>query len=126
MPGVTVDGNDLLEVYRVAQEAVERARNGGGPTLVEAKTYRYRPHSSSDDDRAYRTREEVEEWKHKDPIELFERYLEEHNFMDKEGEKQVRLKIRQVIDDAQEYAEKAAYPTPESALKYVYAEEEVR
>ncbi len=126
MPGVTVDGNDLLEVYRVAVEAVERARNGGGPTLVEAKTYRYRPHSSSDDDRAYRTREEVEEWKHKDPIEQFERYLEEHNFMDKESEKQVRLKIRQVIDDAQEYAEKAAYPSPESALKYVYAEEEVR
>jgi 2-oxoisovalerate dehydrogenase E1 component alpha subunit len=122
--GVTVDGNDLLEVYRVASEAVERARKGEGPTLVEAKTYRYRPHSSSDDDRAYRTREEVEEWRQKDPIERFERYLEEQGLLDKNQEKQVRLKIRQVIDDAQEFAEKAPFAAPEHALRFVYAEEE--
>jgi 2-oxoisovalerate dehydrogenase E1 component alpha subunit len=126
MPGVTVDGNDVLEVFRVAKEALERARNGEGPTLVEAKTYRYRPHSSSDDDRAYRTREEVEEWKHKDPIVRLERYMEEQGLMTKEQEKQIRLQIRQIIDDAQDFAEKSPYATPESALRYVYAEEEVR
>lgn len=123
MPGVTVDGNDVLETYRVAKEAVERARNGGGPTLVEAKTYRYRPHSSSDDDRTYRTREEVEEWKHKDPIERFERYLEEHGLLDNATKQKVRKEAKRAVDEAQDYAEKAPYAAPEMAVRYVYDEE---
>ena len=68
MPGVVVDGNDVLAVYAVMNEAVDRARAGEGPTLVEAKTYRIVPHSSDDDDRSYRTRDEVEQWKKRDPI----------------------------------------------------------
>lgn len=123
MPGITVDGNDVLEVYRVAKEAIERARSGGGPTLVEAKTYRYRPHSSSDDDRTYRTREEVEEWKQKDPIERFERYLEEHGLLDTALKQKVRKEAKRAVDEAQDYAEKAPYALPEMALRYVYDEE---
>ncbi len=123
MPGVTVDGNDVLEVYRVAKEAVERARSGGGPTLIEAKTYRYRPHSSSDDDRFYRSREEVEEWKHKDPVERFERYLEEQSLLDNATKQKVRKDVKRAVDEAQDYAEKAPYAAPEMALRYVYDEE---
>ncbi len=123
MPGVVVDGNDLLEVYRVAREATERARRGEGPTLVEAKTYRYRPHSSSDDDRAYRTKEEVDEWRHKDPISRFERYLEEQGLITKEAEQSVRTRAKQAVDEAQRYAEAAPNPTPDTIMRYVYAEE---
>lgn len=123
MPGVIVDGNDLLEVYRVARDATERARRGEGPTLVEAKTYRYRPHSSSDDDRAYRTKEEVEEWRLKDPIIRFERYLEEQGLISKEGEQAVRSRAKQAVDEAQRYAEAAPAPTADTIMRYVYAEE---
>ena len=123
MPGVVVDGNDLLEVYRVAHEATERARRGEGPTLVEAKTYRYRPHSSSDDDRTYRTKEEVEEWRLKDPIIRFERYLEEQGLINKEGEQATRQRAKQAVDEAQKYAEAAPNPSAETIMRYVYAEE---
>jgi 2-oxoisovalerate dehydrogenase E1 component alpha subunit len=123
MFGESVDGTDVLEVYRAAKQAVERARRGEGPSLIEGKTYRYRPHSSSDDDRYYRTREEVEEWRNKDSIEKFEQYLREVGLLDEMKKKEVRLKARAAVDDAQEYAEKQPYPAPESALKYVYAEE---
>src|SRR5207253_10149408 len=66
-PGVTVDGNDVLAVYAAMKEAVDRARRGDGATLIEGKTYRLVPHTSDDDDRRYRSREEVEEWTGKDP-----------------------------------------------------------
>src|SRR5437868_12041094 len=77
-PGITVDGNDVLAVYRVAQEAIHRARIGGGPTLIECKTYRWYGHSEIDPAK-YRSPEEVEEWKAKDPIPRMERYLAKHN-----------------------------------------------
>ncbi|MCK9911011.1 thiamine pyrophosphate-dependent enzyme, partial [Microbacteriaceae bacterium K1510] len=73
--GVSIDGNDPIETYRVVKEAVERGRAGEGPTLIEAVMYRLVPHSSDDDDRTYRSREEVEEAKKKDPILLFAAYL---------------------------------------------------
>ncbi|MBI5828102.1 MAG: thiamine pyrophosphate-dependent dehydrogenase E1 component subunit alpha, partial [Chloroflexi bacterium] len=84
MPGVVVDGNDVLSVYRVIQEAADRARRGDGPTLVEAKTYRPVPNSSDDDDRSYRSREEVAEWKKRDPILMFKTYLEMQGQLTKE------------------------------------------
>ena len=123
MPGVVVDGNDLLEVYRVAKDATERARRGDGPTLVEAKTYRYRPHSSSDDDRAYRTKEEVDEWRQKDPIIRFERYMEEQGLLNKEEEAVLRARAKQAVDEAQQYAEAAPFASPDTIMRYVYAEE---
>ena len=77
MPGVMYDGNDVLESYNVTKEAILRARSGRGPSLLEAKTYRPVPHSSDDDDRTYRSREEVETWKKRDPILHCEKALRE-------------------------------------------------
>jgi 2-oxoisovalerate dehydrogenase E1 component alpha subunit len=120
-PGVTVDGNDPLEVFGAMKEAVERARNGKGPTLIEAITYRLAPHSSDDDDRIYRSREEVEEARRNDPIIQFARYLKEAGVLDEESKKEIHDRIIKEIDDATEYAENAPYPAPEEALKHVYA-----
>ncbi|WP_400163873.1 thiamine pyrophosphate-dependent dehydrogenase E1 component subunit alpha [Brevibacillus sp. TJ4] len=122
-PGVSVDGNDPIEVYRVMKEAVDRARSGGGPTLIEAVMYRLVPHSSDDDDRVYRSREEVEEAKQKDPLLQFAVYLKENGLLDDEKEAALLSKIQQEVDEATEYAEQAAYPTPESTLTHVYREQ---
>lgn len=122
MPGVTVDGNDPLEVYKVVKEAADRGRRGEGPTLVETISYRLTPHSSDDDDRAYRERGEVEEAKTKDPIILFANYLKEVGVLTEDKEKALNDKIAQVVNEATEYAENAPYAEPEYALKHVYAE----
>jgi 2-oxoisovalerate dehydrogenase E1 component alpha subunit len=122
-PGVEVDGNDVLAVYEVAKEAVERARRGEGPTLIEAKTYRMTAHSSDDDDRRYRERSEVEEWRKKDPIVRFKQYLEEVGVLDDEKDREINEEVQAEVDEATEYAEEAPYADPESALRHVYAEE---
>jgi len=121
-PGVTVDGNDVLAVYGAAREAVERARRGDGPTFIEAKTYRLVPHTSDDDDRRYRSREEVEEWSEKDPIPRFQAYLEKHGLLDEKTRDELAKKAAQAVDAATEYAENAPLPDPETALKHVFAE----
>jgi len=119
--GVTVDGNDVLAVYDVMNEAVERAYNGDGATLVEAKTYRPVPHSSDDDDRSYRTREEVEAWKQKGPINRFMRYLEEESILTPDILEDYETRARAEVDRAQAAAEAAPYPEAEAALGDVYA-----
>jgi len=121
-PGVSVDGGDPLEVYRVMKEAVDRARSGGGPTLIEALCSRFTPHSSDDDDRHYRPQGEVEEAKKNDPILLFNRYLKEAGVLSESMEKDIRDWVAAQVDEATEYAENAPSPEPESALKHVYAE----
>ncbi|RKD25602.1 2-oxoisovalerate dehydrogenase [Ammoniphilus oxalaticus] len=121
-PGVTVDGNDPLEVYQMMKTAVDRARRGEGPTLVEATMHRLVPHSSDDDDRAYRSPEELEEAKRNDPLPKFKRYLQEVGTLDEAAEKKMIERINREIDEATEYAEQAPYPTPESVLRQVYAE----
>lgn len=121
-PGVTVDGNDVLAVYRAAREAVERARRGQGPTLIEAKTYRLVPHTSDDDDRRYRSRQEVEEWARKDPIPRFRAYLEEMGLLTAQQEEALNRRVAREVDAATEEAERAAPPAPESALARVYPE----
>lgn len=121
MPGITVDGNDPLEVYKVMKEARERAVSGQGPTLIEAITYRLVPHSSDDDDRVYRTREEVEQAKQNDPIITFKNYLIEHGVIDQEGIDALTAAVQKEVDEATEYAENAPYPAPESTLDHVYA-----
>ncbi len=122
MPGVIVDGNDPLEVYRVIQEAAERARRGEGPTLVEAKTYRPVPHSSDDDDRTYRTREEVEEWKKKDPVLKTRQYLESVRLLNEAKVKEYEARAKEVVDDANQFAKEAPYPPAENALDNVWGE----
>lgn len=121
--GVVVDGMDVLEVYRVMKQAVEKARNGGGPTLVEAKTYRLVPHSSDDDDRAYRSREEVEEAKRGDSIVRLKDYLLKVGLLTEESDAELRKKALDEVNEATAYAEKAAHADPSTLSRYVYAEE---
>lgn len=119
--GVTVDGTDILAVYDVMHEAVQRAYNGEGATLVEAKCYRLTPHSSDDDDRTYRPREEVEEAKRADPILRFERYLSERGILSEAIKQEYEARARQMVDEAQRYAENAPYPEESSLYEDVYA-----
>lgn len=122
MPGITVDGNDPLEVYRAVKEAADRARSGGGPTLVETISYRLTAHSSDDDDRTYRSSDEVAKAKAKDSIITFAAYLKENGIMDENMEKAINERIMKLVNEATDYAENASYAEPEEALKYVYAE----
>ncbi len=119
--GVTVDGTDILAVYDVMHEAVQRAYNGEGATLIEAKCYRLTPHSSDDDDRTYRPREEVEEAKRADPILRFERYLSERGILTDAIKQEYEARARQMVDEAQRYAENAPYPEESSLYEDVYA-----
>src|SRR5690606_747202 len=119
--GVVVDGNDVLAVYDVMSEAVERAYSGEGATLVEAKTYRPVPHSSDDDDRSYRSREEVEEWKRKDPILRFQNYLMSEGVLNDDLLHDYETRARAEVDRAQAEAEATPLPDPEEALGSVYA-----
>lgn len=120
-PGVVVDGNDVLASYEAMRQAADRARRGEGATLVEAKTYRIVPHSSDDDDRTYRSREEVEEWKKRDPVPRTKAYLEEHGLLTAEMEREIRARAVKEVDEATDYALAAPYPDPSEAFKNVYA-----
>lgn len=124
MPGYTVDGNDPLAVYEAVKEAADRARRGEGPSLIETVSYRLTAHSSDDDDRTYREQEEVEEAKKKDSLITFKAYLQEVGVLTDEKEQQLEDELKNIINDATDYAENAPYAEPESALKYVYAENE--
>src|SRR3712207_843701 len=104
-PGHEIDGNDVLAVYETAKEAIDRARRGEGPTLIEAKTYRLTAHSSDDDDRRYREREEIEEWRLKDPIARFERYLQENGLLDEEAKEEMEAQIKAEDAEDSDYAE---------------------
>lgn len=124
MPGVTVDGTDPLDVYTAMKEAADRARSGEGPTLIEAICYRLTAHSSDDDHRLYRDAEELEEERKLDPNPKFKAYLFDTGVLNDELDAQLEERIKQIVDDATEYAESAPYAEPEYALKHVYAEEE--
>ncbi len=121
--GVVVDGMDPLEVYRVMKQAVEKARAGGGPTLVEAKTYRLVPHSSDDDDRTYRSREEVEAARRTDSIVRMRQYLFDAGLMDEARDAASRKEILNEVNEATSYAESAPQADPATLTKFVYAEE---
>jgi 2-oxoisovalerate dehydrogenase E1 component alpha subunit len=122
-PGVTVDGMDLLQVYRTTREAAERAREGRGPTLVEAKTYRFASHSSNDDQSRYRAKEELEQERASDPIPRFQRYLIDASLLTEAEDSEMRLEVQCTIDQAVADAEASEDPTPEDALTQVYAGE---
>ncbi|MEC0176408.1 MULTISPECIES: thiamine pyrophosphate-dependent dehydrogenase E1 component subunit alpha [Paenibacillus] len=120
-PGIRVDGNDALAVYKAVKEARERAVRGEGPTLIEAMMYRLSPHSTSDNDLAYRTKEEVEEnWK-KDGIVRFKQYLISCGIWDEEKDADLQAQLALEIKEATESADNAPFPKPEDTLKHVYA-----
>ncbi|MDC3414453.1 thiamine pyrophosphate-dependent dehydrogenase E1 component subunit alpha [Aquibacillus sp. 3ASR75-11] len=122
MPGITIDGNDPLAVYEAVREAANRGRRGEGPSLIEAVSYRLTAHSSDDDDRTYREKEEVEAAREKDSIHTFATYLREMGILSEEKENQLTKEINHLVNEATDYAENAAYAAPEDALKYVYRE----
>lgn len=118
--GATVDGNDVLAVYEAAHEAVDRARHGQGPTLIECKTYRHKGHSRFDP-ATYRPKAEVEEWLRKDPIPRFKAKLQKMKLLtDQEAEKLEREVIL-AVEEAVKFAMESPFPTPEEALENVYA-----
>lgn len=121
--GVTVDGNDVLAVHQTVRWNIEECRRGRGPKLVEAKTYRLSPHTSSDDDRRYRTRAELEEWIKRDPIDRFRKRLIEEGTLTESDDAELRAQIKLEVQDAVKSAESAPDPPPEDALRHVFAEE---
>jgi 2-oxoisovalerate dehydrogenase E1 component len=124
LPGVEVDGNDVLAVYQAARDAVSRARNGSGPTLIECRTYRTRAHAEGMGDYTYRTRAEVEEWKGRSPIIRLGTSLEQQAFATAEELKELDSKLTVEIEAAQREAEVSAWPDPAAAATHVYAEPE--
>lgn len=124
MPGVVVDGNDVLACYAAMKEAHDRARNGDGPTLLECKTYRFLPHTSDDDDKSYRTREEVAEHKHHDPIDRSAAYLIRHGLADHDALQAMHDEVKAEVEAAIQAAWDAPDPLPETATRRVFAEDE--
>lgn len=122
MKGVTIDGNDLLLVYETVKEAVDRARNGGGPTLIEAKTYRLKGHFVGDP-MLYRNEKEVEEYLNKEPILRFENYLFENRFMKEHEKKKIWNESFDEVNNAVKFAEESEYPSPEEALTDLFEDD---
>jgi pyruvate dehydrogenase E1 component alpha subunit len=117
-PGIQVDGNDVLAVYAACHEAVDRARAGDGPTLIECVTYRLAMHTTADDPTKYRTEEEVKAWEQKDPLTRFRAYLEGKQLFDASVEAQVDEEIARAV----ERFEAMPAPDPLGMFDHAYAE----
>ena len=122
MPGIQVDGNDIFAVYRVTKEAVERARNGEGPTLIEAHTYRMSDHTTSDDARRYRTAEELAFWQERDPLERLARYMRAAGMLDETAEAAVAAEAEAKVAGWVEAFEAKPPSEPEEIFRHVFAE----
>jgi 2-oxoisovalerate dehydrogenase E1 component alpha subunit len=123
IPGVVVDGNDVLACYAAARDAVERARAGDGPTLIEAKVHRLTAHSSDDQQTKYRSEEELAAERAKDCVPGFRTQLRDARVLTDDIEEQLAAKIKAIVDEATEYAEAQSDPDPATATRYVYAED---
>jgi 2-oxoisovalerate dehydrogenase E1 component alpha subunit len=122
MPGVIVDGTDVLGCYAAARDAVDLARSGGGPTLIEAKVTRLTAHSSDDQQTKYRTEEDLAKGKEDDPLPHFRERLRSAGVLTDEIEAQLAEEIRELVEDATDYADAQADPDPATASQWVYAE----
>ena len=123
LPGEIADGNDILAVWDAVARAIERARSGHGPSLIECKTFRMTGHSAHDD-AGYVPAELFELWEERDPIHRFERFLTERGIITSSGIEDLQRRINQEIDEAIQIAEKDPFPEPEECLKGVYYEGE--
>lgn len=123
MPGDSVDGMKPEAVHHAVSRAVNRARNGDGPTLLEIKTYRYKGHSMSDPAK-YRTKEELEEYKEKDPIEYVLRVIRENNLATEEEIEAVNLFVKNTVDDCVNFAENSPWPDVSEVYKDIYTQED--
>ena len=122
MPGVDVDGNDVLAIYQAAAQAIDRARSGDGPTLLECRTYRTRPHAEGMGDYSYRTRDEVEAWKARCPILRFKTAIIKELTNPSAQLDAIESEIDTVVDDALQFAETSPWPDPATATRFVFAE----
>lgn len=123
MPGVVVDGVDVLGCFAAAADAVRRARTGDGPTLIEAKVTRLTAHSSDDQQTKYRSEEELASERARDPLPRFRQLLRDAGVLDEAHEVEIADDNRRLVDDATEHAEAEPDPSPDTALWYVYAED---
>ena len=122
MPGVIIDGIDVLGCHRAGREAIDRARRGEGPTLIEAKVTRLTAHSSDDQQTKYRSAEELESEKGRDPLPVFRQQLRDAGMLDDESEAAMVAEARKVVEDATDWAESQADPDPATAQRHVYAD----
>jgi pyruvate dehydrogenase E1 component alpha subunit len=120
IPGKTIDGNDVLAVYEAVAEAIDRARKGQGPTLIECQTYRWHGHFEGDME-TYKAKEEVEEWMKKDPIPRFRKKLIEMRVLTEKQADEIAQEINEEIEKAVKFAEESPFPDPEETLEDVYA-----
>ncbi|HLG23808.1 MAG TPA: pyruvate dehydrogenase (acetyl-transferring) E1 component subunit alpha [Candidatus Nanoarchaeia archaeon] len=120
--GIQVDGNDIFAVYKATNDAVEKARNGKGPTLIECHTYRLCDHSTSDDASRYRSKEEVESWMKKEPVDRLEKYMRKKNLLDDAYKQKVLENSQKVVEDAVTQFEKIGNPDPKDMFTFVFAE----
>ena len=124
MPGIQVDGNDILAVYVAAKEAVDRARAGDGPTLIECVTYRMAVHTTADDPKRYRSDDEVEKWRKRDPIARFARYLSTKGILTDKKAAEIESEVMEAIQTAIDRAEEQmkTLGDPMDMFKHTYAE----
>jgi 2-oxoisovalerate dehydrogenase E1 component alpha subunit len=120
LPGIKVDGADPLKVYPAVKEALDRARNGGGPTLVEATCYRFLSHTTDDDDRTYRSREEIDRHRHLDPIPRFERTLLDAGIIDGDALTELKHSVLRQVNELTDRAEAMPYPTGADLYTHVH------
>jgi len=120
IPGVVVDGMDVIAVYEAAGEAVARARSDKGPTLIEAKTYRFRGHFEGDAG-TYRPKEEIEEWLKRDPVKLYKEKLLEMKVLTEKETEEIDKEMLAEMDQAVKFAQESPFPKPEEALENVYS-----
>jgi acetoin:2,6-dichlorophenolindophenol oxidoreductase subunit alpha len=123
MPGVAIDGNDVVAVYEAAGEAVERARTGGGPTLIECLTYRHRGHSTFDKN-SYRPQAEIDAWLQRDPVPRFERRLRDQGLLDDASVAQIGADVARCVDEAEAFTLASPDPAPERALDLIFCPSE--
>ena len=121
IPGVVVDGNDIFAVYQAANRAVDRARSGGGPSLIECKTYRWRSHTERRGQPDARVPAEIEAWKARDPIAQLERQLREQDYLDDAELEAMERGVINAIEAAVAFAEASPFPTPEQATEDAFA-----
>lgn len=125
VPGVSIDGMDVLAVYDAAKTAVDRARNGEGPTLIEARTYRFESHDEGEFaliGTNYRSDKELAEWKLRDPIKQFQTWLLENGHMSEQKITEIKQQIKQEIEEAVVFASQSAWPAPEEAYNHVFVQ----
>lgn len=119
--GVQVDGNDIFAVFKATKDALEKAKKGGGPTLIECFTYRMADHTTSDDASRYRPGEEIEKWKARDPILRLRLYLEKKGLLNDAYQEEVQARAKTAVDEAQKKAEAAQPPDPKDMFTYTSA-----